>query len=77
MFEFINSSLDPAGQVVLLRLMGNGPTNPEAETMMTDEDRAINPTSPGNTDGQVLINAAYYAENEAELQNQFLDFIAV
>ncbi|MAC78734.1 MAG: ABC transporter substrate-binding protein [Rhodobacteraceae bacterium] len=76
-FEFINSSLDPAGQVVLLRLMGNGPTNPEAETMMTDEDRAINPTSPGNTDGQVLINAAYYAENEAELQNQFLDFIAV
>ncbi|PZQ95837.1 MAG: ABC transporter substrate-binding protein [Cereibacter sphaeroides] len=76
-FDFINSALDPEGQITLLRLMGNGPTNPAAEAMMTDEDRKVNPTSPGNTEGQVAISPAYYAENEADLQNKFLDFIAV
>jgi putative spermidine/putrescine transport system substrate-binding protein len=75
-FEFINSALDPAPQIALLRLMGNGPTNPAAEALMTDEDRVFNPTSPANTTGQVLVDPAWYAENEAEVQNKFLDFIA-
>lgn len=75
-FEFINSALDPEPQINLLRLMGNGPTNPATEAMMTDEDRVFNPTSPANTKGQVLVDPSWYAEHEAEVQNQFLDLIA-
>ena len=75
-FEFINSALDPEPQITLLRLMGNGPTNPAAEAMMTDEDRVFNPTSPANTKGQVLVNPGWYAEHEADVQNKFLDLIA-
>ncbi|WP_225027154.1 ABC transporter substrate-binding protein [Xinfangfangia pollutisoli] len=75
-FDFINSALDPEGQLTLLRLMGNGPTNPKALALMTDADKAIDPTAPGNTEGQVTISQDYYAANEAELQNQYLDFIA-
>lgn len=75
-FEFINSALDPEPQLTLLRLMGNGPTNPAAEALMTDEDRVYNPVSPANTTGQIMLNVEYYAEHEADIQNRFLDFIA-
>ncbi len=75
-FEFINSALDPEPQITLLRLMGNGPTNPAAEGMMTDEDRVFNPTSPANTTGQVIVDPGWYAQHEADVQNKFLDLIA-
>ena len=75
-FEFINSSLDPEGQITLLRLMGNGPTNPAAAALMTDADKAVDPTTPANTKGQVVVSPAYYSAQESDVQNKFLDFIA-
>lgn len=75
-FEFINSSLDPEGQLVLLRLMGNGPSNPKALELMTADDAKVNPTSKENAQSQIALNAAYYAEHETDLQNRYLDFIS-
>jgi putative spermidine/putrescine transport system substrate-binding protein len=75
-FEFINSSLDPAGQIVLLQLMGNGPSNPKTLEMMTPADAAVNPTTKENAVSQISLDAAFYAANETELQNKYLDFIA-
>ncbi|SEQ18770.1 putative spermidine/putrescine transport system substrate-binding protein [Faunimonas pinastri] len=75
-FDFINSSLDPEGQITLLRLMGNGPTNPKALEMLTAEDRKISPSTPENATTQFKVDPAYYAENEADLQNRYLDFIS-
>ena len=57
--------------------MGNGPTNPKAQALMTPEDRVFNPTSPDKHDGAGLWSIrGWYAENEADVQNKFLDFIA-
>lgn len=75
-FEFINSSLDPEGQLLLLRSMGGGPTNPKAIAMMTDEDKKVSPSTPQNAVTQFRVDPAYYAENEAEIQNKYLDFIS-
>ena len=75
-FEFINSTLDPAGQIVLLQLMGNGPSNPAALPLMSPADAAVTPTTKENAASQISLNAAYYAENETELQNKYLDFIS-
>ncbi len=75
-FDFINSSLQPEGQITLLRLMGNGPSNPKALALMTEEDKAVYPLAPENTAGSLKISAEYYAEKEADLQNRFLDFIS-
>lgn len=75
-FEFINSSLDPEGQITLLRLMGNGPTNPKALALMTPEDLAVYPMAPDNMKTHISLKAQWYAENEADVQNKFLDFIA-
>ncbi|MER8962435.1 MULTISPECIES: ABC transporter substrate-binding protein [unclassified Mesorhizobium] len=75
-FEFINSTLDPAGQLVLLQIMGNGPSNPKTLALMTPEDAAVNPTTKENAASQIMLNPAYYAEHETELQNKYLDFIS-
>ena len=75
-FEFINSSLDPASQLTLFRLMGNGPSNPKTLSLMTPQELALNPTSPMNTRTRIPINPAYYAQNESDLQNRYLDFIS-
>ena len=75
-FDFINSSLEPEGQITLLRLMGNGPSNPKALALMTDADKAVYSLAPENAKTGLRISAQYYAENEAALQNKFLDFIS-
>src|SRR5262245_49941325 len=75
-FDFINSSLQPEGQITLLRLMGNGPSNPKALALMTDDDKAVYSLAPENAKTGLKISAQYYADNEADLQNKFLDFIS-
>ncbi|MBT9386305.1 ABC transporter substrate-binding protein [Pseudooceanicola sp. CBS1P-1] len=75
-FEFINSSLLPEGQVTLLRAMGNGPTNPAALALMSEEDKAVYSLAPENLKDVLHVSAAYYAEHDAEVQNRFLDFIS-
>jgi putative spermidine/putrescine transport system substrate-binding protein len=75
-FEFINSSLDPASQLTLFRLMGNGPSNPKTLALMTAQELSLNPTSPMNARTRVPIDPAYYAQNESDLQNRYLDFIS-
>jgi putative spermidine/putrescine transport system substrate-binding protein len=74
--DFIRSTQAPEGQISLLRAMGNGPVNPAALPLMTDEDKAVSPTTPENAAVQFMVNAEYYGEHEADLQNKFLDFIA-
>jgi len=75
-FDFINSSLDPESQLTLLRLMGNGPSNPKALALMTDDDKKVYPLAPENAATGVMVSPAYYADKEVELQNKFLDFIS-
>lgn len=75
-YDFINSSLQPDGQVTLLRLMGNGPSNPKALALMTEDDKAVYNLAPENSKNNLIISADYYADNEAALQNKFLDFIS-
>ena len=75
-FDFINSSMEPEGQITLLRIMGNGPSNPKALALMTEEDKAVYSLAPENAKTGLKISAQYYADNEAALQNKFLDFIS-
>jgi putative spermidine/putrescine transport system substrate-binding protein len=60
----------------LLRIMGNGPSNPKAIEQMTDEDKKVDPATPENMKTALKISPEYYADNEADLQNKFLDFIS-
>ena len=72
--RFIASTQDPERQIVLLRLMGNGPANPAAEALLTDELRAINPASHLET--AVPHNVEWYASEKDEALYTWLDAVS-
>jgi putative spermidine/putrescine transport system substrate-binding protein len=75
-FRAIASMQQPEGQVKLLAAMGNGPSNPAAQALVPEAQRAMNPADPANAAVQAKINAAWYIENHSKTFQSFLDFIS-
>ena len=75
-FRFMASAQDPAGQVELFKLLGNGPVNPAASSMVPAELRSMDPGSPENYAMQVPANPEWYAANSATVLNQYLEAIS-
>ncbi len=75
-FRAIASMQQPEGQVKLLAAMGNGPSNPAAQSLVPSELRLMNPADPANVAVQAKINAAWYLENHSRTFQTYLDFIS-
>ena len=75
-WDFIASTQDPASQVELFKVLGNGPVNPAAGDMVPEELRADDPGSPDNFARQIAVDATWYAENYADVLNRYTDLIA-
>ncbi|MBT56787.1 MAG: polyamine ABC transporter substrate-binding protein [Mameliella sp.] len=75
-FDLIASMQDPAAQVVLFELLGNGPVNPEAAPMVPDELKPLDPGSPENYAKQISADSEWYAENSAEVLNRYIETIS-
>ena len=67
---------DPAAQIELLRLLGNGPANPKARAMEPPELLAIDGGAPENEAVQAKTSAAWYQAHFADAEQAFLDLIA-
>jgi putative spermidine/putrescine transport system substrate-binding protein len=74
--QFINLSLDPAGQIELFKIVGMSPSNPAAATQMPTELRKYDATQPNNLVGQVHLDDVWYGENMGKVEPQFLEAIA-
>lgn len=74
--EFLASMQDPQSQVELLKLLGNGPANPEGVAMLSPGLAALNPGSPENRKLMVLQNADWYGENIVPVTKRFLDLLS-
>ncbi|WP_407048075.1 ABC transporter substrate-binding protein [Methyloraptor flagellatus] len=72
--EFIASTQDPAKQVKLLDMLGNGPANPKTVALLTDEQKRKNPTS--HLDTAVIRDEKWYAEKYDDAVGVWLDAIA-
>jgi putative spermidine/putrescine transport system substrate-binding protein len=70
---FIASAQDPASQLLLLKLMGNGPANPAASKMATGELAAMDPSSAANRAVQINRDEEWYAKNYDNAVGQWLD----
>jgi putative spermidine/putrescine transport system substrate-binding protein len=75
-FDFLASTQDPARQIELLELLGNGPANPAASAMLTPDLQKIDCGYEPNYRRQVKINTDWYAENYDRVQNDFLDLMS-
>ncbi|MXP64501.1 ABC transporter substrate-binding protein [Roseomonas sp. M0104] len=65
----------PEPQVALLKLMGNGPTNPRAAEMVPPELRRLNPTDPANVAKQFYLDETWWGKNYQDANAEYLDFI--
>lgn len=74
--EFLASMQEPAGQIELLRLLGNGPANPAAEGQYDPALVKRNPASPENRRVMVIQNGDWYAENIIPVSKRFLDTVS-
>jgi putative spermidine/putrescine transport system substrate-binding protein len=75
-WDFINSTQDPANQVSLLRTNGYGPVNPAAADGMPADLQAIDPGHPSNYSRMIPGGTEWYAENATKALQQYLDTIS-
>lgn len=73
---FIATAQDPESQVLLLKLMGNGPANPAATKLLTPELLAIDPSSPANRAVQITRSEEWYAKYYDDAVGMWLDALS-
>ncbi len=66
---------NPEGQVGLLGLLGNGPTNPAAAAQVPAELKPNNPTDPANERLQLTLNGEWWGTNYQQANQDYLDTI--
>lgn len=75
-FKFMASTQDPAEQVELFKLLGNGPVNPAAAAMVPADLKAIDPGSPENYAKQIPVSAQWYADNSAAALTAYIEAVS-
>ena len=66
---------DPAAQITLLDMLGNGPANPAAQAMVSPELAKVNPSAPQNVAVQLRANAEWWGKNAAMAEQKYADLI--
>ncbi|WP_349295556.1 ABC transporter substrate-binding protein (plasmid) [Thioclava sp. 'Guangxiensis'] len=74
--RYIAATQDPARQAKFFELMGNGPSNPAADSLIPEELRHYNPMDPENLPKQVALNTDWYEENYASALDAYLQLIS-
>jgi putative spermidine/putrescine transport system substrate-binding protein len=67
---------EPAGQVVLLGLLSNGPANPAAASLVPAAVLPADPSAPANAAIQVKISADWYHDFHGATYRRFLEFLS-
>lgn len=82
--KFIASAQDPAQQVELFKIMGNGPANPAAAPLVPEDRRFADPGQPDNWSVQIKQDATWYEAdsgtgdltNDALAREMYLDVMS-
>jgi putative spermidine/putrescine transport system substrate-binding protein len=61
--KFIASAQDPKKQLVMFDMLGQGPANPEADALVAEDQRRLNPVDPENMKKQIPLNMEWYEAN--------------
>jgi putative spermidine/putrescine transport system substrate-binding protein len=74
--KFINTSLEPDGQIELFKLIGMSPSNPAAAAKIPAELKPYDATQPDHMAVQVVLDDDWYGKNMAQVEAQYLDVIS-
>jgi putative spermidine/putrescine transport system substrate-binding protein len=75
-FQFANYCLTPQNQIVLLKMTGNGPSNPAAAALVPEDLRFFDPTQPAHRAVQVSLNPEWYTKFQDRARDQYLEMQA-
>ncbi|MEE4188078.1 MAG: ABC transporter substrate-binding protein [Roseobacter sp.] len=70
--QYIAAAQDPAKQVQMFELMGQGPSNPAADDLVPEEIKRFNPVDPANFSKQVALDMEWYEQNYGAALDTFL-----
>ncbi|WP_226576099.1 extracellular solute-binding protein [Acuticoccus sediminis] len=76
-WPFIASMQSPERQVRLFTLFGNAPANPQAAALVPPALKRFNATDPENYARQLPIDSAWYGENYARINKDYIDTISM
>ncbi len=74
--KFIASAQDPARQAVMFELLGQGPANPAADSLLPAEDARFNPVDPANFALQIPLDMEWYEANYGAALDAYLAIIS-
>ena len=74
--KFIASAQDPAGQVIMFNILGQGPSNPATDAMLPPEDARFNPVDPANFALQIPLDMDWYETNYGPALDAYLAIIS-
>lgn len=67
---------DPKLQIAIMECYGQGPANPAATALMTEDQRKLHPAAPENLERSIVADTPYWAENFDSVLNAYLDHIS-
>ncbi len=74
--KFLASTQDPARQLVMFDLLGQGPANPAADSLVPADQARHNCVAPENMAKQLVLNMEWYAANYSTALDQYLGLIS-
>jgi putative spermidine/putrescine transport system substrate-binding protein len=74
--KFIASAQDPAKQVIMFNMLGQGPANPAADALLPPEEARFNPVDPANFAVQIPLEMAWYETNYGPALDEYLAIIS-
>lgn len=74
--KFIASAQDPAKQVIMFNMLGQGPANPAADALLPPEEARYNPVDPKNFAVQIPLDMAWYETNYGPALDEYLKIIS-
>ncbi|MCX7646665.1 MAG: ABC transporter substrate-binding protein [Rhodobacteraceae bacterium] len=74
--QFIAFAQDPERQVVMFRMIGQGPANPAADALLPPEEARYNPVDPANFAQQIPLDMPWYEANYAAALDEYLKIIS-
>ena len=74
--KFIAAAQDPAEQLVMFDMLGQGPANPATDALIPADAARFNPVDPANFAVQVPLNMAWYEEHYGAALDEYLKIIS-
>lgn len=74
--KFIASTQDPKKERIMFDMLGQGPANPAADSLIPADKQRFNPVDPANMAKQIPLDMQWYADHYSAALNEYTKIIS-